>query len=65
MRTYLASPSGKRCKELAALFESGILRMTVSARYPLSRAVDALEELKAGHAKGKIVIDIPSGGDTA
>jgi NADPH:quinone reductase-like Zn-dependent oxidoreductase len=62
MRTYLASPNGERCRQLAALFESGSLRIEISERYPLDRAAEALTRLKSGHAKAKIVIDIPNNG---
>lgn len=63
MRTYLASPSGERCAKLAALFESEALKITVGSRYPLSRAGEALAELKAGHSTGKIVIHIRAEGN--
>jgi NADPH:quinone reductase-like Zn-dependent oxidoreductase len=58
MRTYLASPSSARCQALKALFDSRTLRMTVSRRFPLEQAGTALAELKDGHAKGKIVIEM-------
>ena len=59
MRTYLASPSSERCQALKDLFDSGTLHMTVSRRFPLEQAGEALAMLKEGHAKGKIVIEIP------
>lgn len=58
MRTFVAAPSGDRCRELKSLFEAGHLRMTVSRRFPLDRIGEALCILKEGHATGKMVIDI-------
>jgi NADPH:quinone reductase-like Zn-dependent oxidoreductase len=59
LRTFLASPSGNRNRILSDLFESRVLKMTVSARLPLEETGQALRMLKGGHATGKIIIEIP------
>lgn len=58
MRTYLASPSAERCRALKELFDTKAIRMTVSARFPLEQTGPALVQLKDGHAKGKIAIEV-------
>lgn len=41
---------------LEELFEAGKIIPVIDKRYPLSEAPEALRYLKAGHAKGKVVI---------
>jgi NADPH:quinone reductase-like Zn-dependent oxidoreductase len=41
---------------LIALIEAGTIAPVIDRRYPLSEVADALRYLKAGHARGKIVI---------
>lgn len=54
----LAHPDGRRLEGLVPLFESGKLRIVVGSRYPLERAADAFREGMAGHATGKIIVEI-------
>jgi len=54
----LAHPDGRRLERLVPLFEEGKLRIVISSRYPLARAADALRESMAGHATGKIIIEV-------
>lgn len=42
--------------QLAAWFTAGELKPLISARYPLERAVEALEALAGRHARGKLVV---------
>ena len=61
MRTFVASPHGARTAVVAGLFERGIVKMTISACFPLEKASEALGILKAGHTLGKIAIEISTG----
>ena len=54
----LAHPDGRRLESLVPLFEGGKLRVVVGSRYPLENAADAFREGMAGHATGKIVVEI-------
>jgi NADPH:quinone reductase-like Zn-dependent oxidoreductase len=55
---FLVGPDGRRYNYLADLFEENDLKVVVSSRYPLERAVQAFRESKDGHATGKIIIDV-------
>ena len=45
-------------RELAALIEAGALAVNVDARFPLERAAEAQEANRAGHTRGKIVLEM-------
>jgi NADPH:quinone reductase-like Zn-dependent oxidoreductase len=45
-------------QELAALVEAGKITPAVSRTYPLSEAPEAIRDLRAGHARGKLVITL-------
>jgi NADPH2:quinone reductase len=47
-----------RLPELSALLEDGRLRPPPTKTYPLGRAQDALEEVAAGHVRGKLALTI-------
>jgi NADPH:quinone reductase-like Zn-dependent oxidoreductase len=44
--------------KLAALVEQGVIKVHVDKTFPLEQAGEALEYLKTGHPRGKVVIDI-------
>ncbi|MGW6025147.1 NADP-dependent oxidoreductase [Streptomyces sp. NPDC055099] len=44
---------------VARLAVDGVLRPQVTATYPLERADEALRAVEAGHARGKVVIEVP------
>jgi NADPH:quinone reductase len=50
------------CREIGArlqdMIEQGHVRPIVGARFPLARAADALEEIDARRATGKVVLDV-------
>jgi NADPH:quinone reductase-like Zn-dependent oxidoreductase len=49
-----------RLNQLAELFDSGTLRSVVTKTFPLDRAVDGWTLSRSGHARGKIVLEVPS-----
>lgn len=44
---------------LANLIESGKVKPVIDRRYPLSQTAEAIRYLETGHARGKVVIDVP------
>jgi len=44
---------------VADLIDSGKVKPVIDRRYPLSQTADAIRYLETGHARGKVVIDIP------
>ncbi len=44
---------------VGGLLEAGTIRPVIDRRYPLSQVAEAIRYLEAGHAKGKIVINMP------
>jgi NADPH:quinone reductase-like Zn-dependent oxidoreductase len=47
---------------LAELIEAGQLTPSIGATYPLDHASDAMRDLQAGHARGKLVITVTDSG---
>jgi NADPH:quinone reductase-like Zn-dependent oxidoreductase len=47
---------------LADLMQSGKLTPVIDRRYPLSETAEALRYLEKGHARGKVVVTVDSGG---
>lgn len=43
---------------IAGLVDSGSLRVTIDKTFPLAQAAEALEYLKTGHPRGKVVIKV-------
>lgn len=59
--TSLAAKAKQNDLELLAqLLEKGIIKPVIDRRYPLDRAAEAMNYLKQGHARGKVVINIGS-----
>jgi len=50
--------SVKDFPEMAGLVAAGMLRPVVSATYPIAQFRDALERVRAGHVRGKIVLTV-------
>lgn len=44
--------------EVLALAQAGLLRTEISARFPLTRAAEALRLVADGHVRGKVVLDV-------
>ncbi|HEY4000940.1 MAG TPA: NADP-dependent oxidoreductase, partial [Candidatus Xenobia bacterium] len=57
--TYLfMRPSGEQLAEMARLVDDGAIQAVVDQVFPLGRAEEALQYVKAGRAKGKVVLDL-------
>jgi NADPH:quinone reductase-like Zn-dependent oxidoreductase len=54
----LVHPDGKELEQIAGLFDSGALKIEVSAVLPLAEAAKAHELSEAGHVRGKIVLHV-------
>jgi NADPH:quinone reductase-like Zn-dependent oxidoreductase len=52
-------------ERLAQLIEAGELTPVIGKTYPLSQAPDAMHDLVAGHASGKLVITVTDAGSAA
>lgn len=55
---FLAELNPKDLALLADMARQGKLRAVIDRRYPLAQLPDAMRYLEAGHARGKIVIDV-------
>jgi NADPH:quinone reductase-like Zn-dependent oxidoreductase len=55
----LAELTPKDIAELGELMRSGKVTPVIDRRYPLAQTAAALTYLEAGHARGKVVIDVP------
>ncbi len=49
-------------ERLAQLIEAGELTPVIGKTYPLDQAPDAMRDLLAGHARGKLVIAVTDAG---
>lgn len=53
-----AKPNKEDLESLIRLVEQGRIRPAIDRRYPLHETAEAVRYLSAGHAKGKVVIDV-------
>lgn len=60
-RYLFMHPSGEDLSELARLIDDGVLRVIVDSVYPFERIAEAMAQLEAGHAKGKIAVTMADG----
>ncbi|MGE5517417.1 MAG: NADP-dependent oxidoreductase [Bacteroidota bacterium] len=51
-------PNAGQLRQLAALIDAGTVKVSVEARYPLAQAVEALERVRQGHTRGKVVLEV-------
>ncbi|MBZ5505010.1 MAG: NAD(P)-dependent alcohol dehydrogenase [Acidobacteriia bacterium] len=65
MRFFIANINQKDLGLLKDLLEAGKVVPVIDRRYPLSRVAEALRYLEEKHAKGKIVITVEQGNETA
>ncbi|HYM67639.1 MAG TPA: NADP-dependent oxidoreductase [Patescibacteria group bacterium] len=54
----LVEPDGRSLEAIAALVDSGTLKVVVGGTYPLERAAAAHEALEAGGVRGKLVLEV-------
>ena len=55
---YVSTPKKEDLRFLARLLEDGKLRPVIDRTYSLDETAEALEYLRAGHARGKVVIRV-------
>jgi NADPH:quinone reductase-like Zn-dependent oxidoreductase len=58
LTTLLCSENAKDLRALTALIQSGQLRPVIDRTYPLSQTAEAIQYLRDGHARGKVVITL-------
>jgi NADPH:quinone reductase-like Zn-dependent oxidoreductase len=51
-------PSGEHMRYVAQLAAEGRLKVHIEARYPFADAIAALERVKEGHVRGKVVLTL-------
>jgi NADPH:quinone reductase-like Zn-dependent oxidoreductase len=61
LRTFLAKLNHDDLVFLSGLIESGKLTVVIDRTYPLSETPDAIGYVEAGHAGGKVVINMNKG----
>jgi NADPH:quinone reductase-like Zn-dependent oxidoreductase len=54
--TFVSSENHEDMLVLKELIESGTLTPVIDRSYPLSEVPEAIRYLKAGHARGKVVV---------
>lgn len=56
---HFVNPDGARLAEIAALVDSGKLTPVIDRVFTFDETLNALTYLKAGHARGKVVVEFP------
>lgn len=56
---HFVHPDGARLADIAALVDAGQLRPVIDRVFPFNETLTALSYLKEGHARGKVVIELP------
>jgi NADPH:quinone reductase-like Zn-dependent oxidoreductase len=57
-RYLFMKPNGAQLAELAALVDSGKLKITIDCTFPFAQTADAIAYLEEGRAKGKVVVKV-------
>lgn len=57
----MAKTTSADLRALAALIERGVVKPVIERSYPLADTAEALRYLEAGHARGKLVIQLNPG----
>lgn len=55
---YLVEPDGPALAEIAALIESGAVRVEVEEVFPLAAAAEAHRRMESGRTRGKLVLEV-------
>ncbi len=58
MRSVSSSPNQADLLFIKTLLESGKIKAVIDRRYPLSDLPEAIRYIEAGHAKGKVIINV-------
>lgn len=53
---YTARPDGAQLARIAALIDSGVVRVTIAETFPFDATPAALARLEIGHVQGKIIV---------
>ncbi|MGW9113653.1 NADP-dependent oxidoreductase [Microbacterium sp. NPDC055683] len=59
--SFTVAPDGAALATLARLFDAGDLAVYVDQVHPLAQADAALDAVRDGHARGKVVVDVGAG----
>jgi len=59
MAGFSATGTRAQFDALTSLVDAGVVKPTVSAVYPLDQVQAALDKIKEGHTRGKIILQIP------
>jgi len=57
-RFLLMSPNGDQLKKIAKMYESGAIKPIIDKTFKFAEAIQALEYLSKGRAKGKVIVKI-------
>ena len=57
-RFLLMSPNGDQLKKIAKMYESREIKPIIDKTYKFAEAIQALEYLSKGHARGKVIVKI-------
>ena len=55
-------PSGEQLEEIGRLLAAGSVKPVIDRVFPLEQAREALAHVEAGHATGKVVVEVKAGG---
>jgi alcohol dehydrogenase len=55
---FFTEPSGEQLREIAGLVDGDAIRPVIDREFPFERLPDALSYLEAGHARGKVVLQV-------
>ena len=55
---FLTESDGEQLASVAEAIDAGKIRAVIDSIYPFDRAIEALQHLAGGHAKGKVVIEM-------
>jgi NADPH:quinone reductase-like Zn-dependent oxidoreductase len=58
MLSLAAKPNKEDLEFIVKLAEDGKIRPVIDRRYPLDKTAEAMRYLRAGHASGKVVINV-------
>src|SRR5919197_1065339 len=60
---FIVQPNREQLGKIAALIDSGAIRPVIAETIPLAKARQAFERGVAGHTRGKLVLQVPTGSE--